>query len=108
LAKGKCYLYLSDSNIDWGQSIYLLGELSIERKIYCGPLFGGITPNLKCEFIDCEDANNLKGLYGYLAISQFELFVNEKCKWLKNFEPDEILGGSILLYDIKKIQLNLF
>jgi hypothetical protein len=107
-ARGNCFLYLSDSNIDWGQSIYLLGELSAEIKIYCGPLFGGITPNLKCEFIDCENTSNLKGLDGYLAISQFELFVNEKCKWLKNFKADKTIGGSILLYDLKKIQLNLF
>jgi hypothetical protein len=103
LAKGKCYLYLSDSNIDWGQNIYLLGELSRERKIYCGPLFGGITPNLKCEFIDCININNLKGLDGYLAISQFELFVSKKCSWLKNFDPNETLGGSILLYNLKTI-----
>jgi hypothetical protein len=103
LAKGKCYLYLSDSNIDWGQNIYLLGEVSKERKIYCGPLFGGITPNLKCEFIDCSNISNLKGLDGYLVISQFELFVSKKCDWLKNFEPDEILGGSILLYNLKTI-----
>jgi len=103
LTKGKCYLYLSDSNIDWGQNIYLLGELSRERKIYCGPLFGGITPNLKCEFIDCSNINNLKELNGYLAISQFELFVSKKCSWLKNFDPNETLGGSILLYNLKTI-----
>jgi len=81
----------------------LLGELSKEKKIYCGPLFGGLTPNLKCEFIDCENQSNLKSLEGYLAISQFELFVSRKCYWLKSFKPDEILGGSILLYNIKKL-----
>jgi hypothetical protein len=103
LARGKCYLYLSDSNIDWGQNIYLLGELSKEKKIYCGPLFGGLTPNLKCEFVNCASKENLKGLDGYLAISQFELFTGKKCEWLKNFEPDEILGGSIFLFDLRNI-----
>jgi len=103
LARGKCYLYLSDSNIDWGQNIYLLGELSKKEKIYCGPLFGGITPNLNCIFVDCEEKNNLIGLDGYLAISQFELYVGRKCYWLRSLEPNKILGGSIFLYDLKAL-----
>jgi hypothetical protein len=101
--RNSCYLYISDSNIDWGQNIYLLGELSKQNKIYCGPLFGGLTPNLQCEFIDCEKKENLKNLDGYLAISQFELFVERKCEWLKYVKPEKTIGYSILLFDLKKL-----
>ncbi|MEM5831175.1 MAG: glycosyltransferase family 39 protein [Candidatus Aenigmatarchaeota archaeon] len=100
------YLFLSDSNLDWGQDIYKLGELSKKIDLVCGNLFGGITPNLKCLHIDCLDINKDKlANYKekYLAVSVFYFTVEERCEFLKNYKPDIIVGNSIFVYNISKI-----
>ena len=104
----KGYLFLSDSNLDWGQDIWLLGEFSKEHMVNCGPLFGYLTPNLRCQsIVDCDSLQSLRGYDGYLAVSIYEMTVGGKCSWLLNYEPDERIGYSIFLYNIRRFDHGL-
>ncbi|MDO8734903.1 MAG: tetratricopeptide repeat protein, partial [Elusimicrobiota bacterium] len=79
------YKYLADSNIDWGQDRFLvLKYLEKNPQVILNPTdptAGKILINV----------NNLQDVFS----------IEEKHRWLKNFEPVGNIGYSWLLYDIK-------
>ncbi|MEM5815321.1 MAG: phospholipid carrier-dependent glycosyltransferase [Candidatus Aenigmatarchaeota archaeon] len=100
------YLFLSDSNLDWGQDIYKLGELSKKVDLICGNLFGGLTPNLNCVYIDCLDLDKITNYRDkYFAISVYYFTVDERCEFLRNYKPDILVGNSIFVYNISRIMI---
>jgi hypothetical protein len=100
----KGYLYLSDSNLDWGQNLHALAEFTQENNVVCGPLFGPWPSNIRCNQIDCWDEESVRKFDGYqLAVSSFSLTVDRQCTWLLDHQPSSQIGYSILLYDVSKL-----
>ncbi|MFA5778744.1 MAG: glycosyltransferase family 39 protein [Elusimicrobiota bacterium] len=79
------YKYLADSNIDWGQDRFLvLKYLKKNPEVKLNP----VEPTVGKILIN---VNNLQDVFS----------IEEKHRWLKNFEPVGNIGYSWLLYDIK-------
>lgn len=79
------YKYLADSNIDWGQDRFLvLKYLKQNPEVKLNP----VEPTVGKILIN---VNNLQDVFS----------IEEKHRWLKNFEPSGNIGYSWLLYDIK-------
>ncbi|NQU99426.1 MAG: hypothetical protein HQ538_01700, partial [Parcubacteria group bacterium] len=105
--------YTTDSNVDWGQDLKRLASYVEENNIEHINIdyFGGSVPRY---FID-EDKitiwNSNKGKpTGWFAVSA-TYYQNSRWyskvqgemdyAWLDNIEPEEIIGGSILVYNLK-------
>lgn len=89
--------YFADNNTDWGQDF---DKLVVYAR--CNPAvkiqYSG-TNDLKFYNLETKKANTAceKEM---LAISAREVMLNEKFKWLKNYEPVQQIGNSIILYNI--------
>jgi hypothetical protein len=110
------YKYLTDSNVDWGQGLKMLGrELSDNDRsngIFLS-YFGVADPHAEgIRYLDVgsdriaahEDDTKLNLKPTKFAISvtnlQCTYYANKTLfDWLKNFEPVKIIGHSIFLYD---------
>ncbi|MDP3785056.1 MAG: glycosyltransferase family 39 protein [bacterium] len=111
------YLYIVDSNYDWGQDLKRLGEV-IERenipKIYLD-YFGGGSPRyyFREKFEPWSSSKGSPPPGSYFAISatllqnatgkpvqDFQIKPEDTYSWLKNLSPTERAGTSIFIYKI--------
>ena len=99
---------LTDSNIDWGQDVKNLKKYLIKDNIefVCMSYFG--QANLEYYKIDYRylpDNNNYQGLEKIncvVAISVTSLWSQEgEFSWLRELNPDEKIGYSIYIYDLR-------
>ena len=100
---------LTDSNIDWGQDVKKLKKYLVKNSIefVCMSYFG--QANLEYYNIDYRylpDNNNYTGtdfIDCVVAISITSLWSKEgDFSWLREFKPDEKIGYSIYIYDLRK------
>jgi hypothetical protein len=103
------YKYLADSNLDWGQdlkglSIYLRGNNISEVKLQ---LLGTAPPEyygIKYTNLTCEPTTGILAISATNLQSVHDWKGNHTCyNWIKNYEPIKIIGYSIFVYDITKI-----
>lgn len=104
------YKYLVDSSLDWGQDLNRLQEFVDENNIdnIKVDYFGGSVP--KYFIPQSEEWHSAYGpTTGWLAVSatyyQSSKLYGPKegtwsYEWLDNFQPEAIIGGSILVYNI--------
>ncbi len=116
---GKGYLYVTDSNLDWGQDLKRLAQWVDENKIDKIYLeyFGGATAEyyLKDKFLPwwgTRSPADLRNKGGWLAVSATLLQqgrgepaagFNEPTdyyNWLNKFKPQTVIGNSIFVYYI--------
>jgi hypothetical protein len=110
------YNYLVESGLDWGQDLRLLGEYIEEEGIEDINLiyFGWTNPevyNIGYSYLkyfgdnslDEEDCTPKNGVYAISATYLQGIYLeNNQCySWLKEYEPIDIVGYSILIYDAK-------
>jgi hypothetical protein len=115
--RGERYKYLTDSSLDWGQDLLRLKEYVETNSIESIKVdyFGGSVP----EYF-MSQANEWHSSYGpttgWLAVSatyfQSSKLYGEKegkwsYQWLTEFEPEAVVGGSILVYHISEEDLAL-
>lgn len=104
------YQYLVDSSLDWGQDMYRLRDYINENNIDSIKIdyFGGSVP--KYYIPQYNEWHSAYGpTTGWIAVSatyyQSSKLYGPKegtwsYEWLDNFEPEAIIGGSILVYNI--------
>lgn len=101
------YLYISDSNIDWGQDIptliKYLGNVKKSNKIYVKMHY---EKTLKaygyCDYININEKDINEKLRGILVIDveEYNKFP-DRFMWLrKNKKPDVIINNSILIFNL--------
>lgn len=108
------YLSISDSNVDWGQSLrqlvrWLDDHPQPSRTIYLDPFNQMDDPGLdhylgeRARVLCLVDPAPRDGL---LIISPTRLagiyFVNDKYAWLRDIEPDDVIGHCLLVYDLDR------
>jgi hypothetical protein len=103
------YKYLADSNIDWGQDLIFLKQYLVKHNmdfIYLSH-FGLVEPAVYG--IDYKPLPSYP-ILGTVAISVNHLLgisawkkIGESFKWLRELEPDDRVGYSILIYKIDKL-----
>ena len=109
------YQYMVDSSLDWGQDLYRLSDYVSENNIDSVKIdyFGGSVP--KYYIPQYEEWHSAYGpTTGWLAVSA-TYFQSSKLygpmegtwsyQWLEEFEPEAIIGGSILVYHITQEDL---
>jgi len=103
------YKYLADSNIDWGQDLIFLKQYLVKHNIDFIYLshFGLVEPAVYG--IDYKPLPPYP-ILGTVAISVNHLLgisawkkIGESFKWLRELEPDDRVGYSILIYKIDKL-----
>lgn len=90
----QAYKYLADSNLDWGQDALLLEQYRREhRKVLKAPeVPGPVTETVTY----------------YVSVNRLVGVINgpEPYRWLReNFDPDQMVGDSYLLYEITPAQM---
>jgi len=110
--RNNAYLVFTDSNLDWGQDLKRLSNWTKDKeisKIYVD-YFGGGNPEYYLGNKYSPLSVDMSTVSGYVAVSatyfqnSFYVAKNESkpsYEWLRKYTPIEILGGSILIYDIK-------
>jgi len=113
--RDKRYQYLVDSSLDWGQDLLRLRDFVEDKKIDKIKIdyFGGSVPSHYIKGV--QDWHAEYGpTSGWLAISatyyqSSKLVGPEEGKWsyqwLDNYKPETIIGGSILVFNIKEEDL---
>lgn len=108
----KGYLYMVDSNLDWGQDLRRLVSFINERRIPVMKIdyFGGGDPKYYLGPKYVKWSSNRGETNGWLAVSA-TYFQNSKYyakvqgekdyTWLEKEQPVAIIGGSILVYDLR-------
>lgn len=100
--------YLVDSNIDWGQDAKRLKKFMLKNNIpfVCMSYFG--QASLEYYQIDFrylpakDDPHEPKNINCVVAISVTSYLSEDRAYWwLKKYMPDEIIGGSINVYDFR-------
>jgi hypothetical protein len=113
IGRNNAYKYTVDSNLDWGQDLRRLARWVEENNIEHIKVdyFGGSVP----EYYMGDKQEKWMSRYGettgWLAVSA-TYFQNSKYyaktlgepdyTWLEKYEPETIIGGSILVYNIPK------
>ncbi|MFA6587767.1 MAG: phospholipid carrier-dependent glycosyltransferase [Patescibacteria group bacterium] len=100
--------YLVDSNIDWGQDLKKLKNFLTENNIpyVCMSYFGQAEMsfyNLDFRYIpNKNDPHEPNDVNCVIAISVTSLLSEDGAYWwLKKYEPDARIGGSIYVYDFR-------
>lgn len=104
--------YLSDSNIDWGQDLLFLKEdlkkIDKNTKVY-GDLSGIVKPeHLGFSIVKIPPFDSLStGKHRiYYSINRFlnrsQVYPDGIHPWLNQYQPNDKIGSSILVYDIEK------
>lgn len=103
------HLYLTDSNLDWGQGLIQLKKYMDEKNIGSIYLhyFGSVDPrSYGINWQSPPDNEKIKdnpGFRGLVAISVTALYSKEKeFSWLLTYQPIKKIGYSIWLYNIEK------
>lgn len=109
------YKYITDSSLDWGQDLLRLRDYINENDIDSIKVdyFGGSVPSYYIpQSIEWHSANG--PTTGWIAVSA-TFFQSSKLygqkegtwsyQWLEDFEPEAIIGGSILVYHISQENL---
>ena len=105
--------YTTDSNVDWGQDLKRLAKYVEENNIdhITIDYFGGSVPKyyIDEDMVTIWNSNRGKP-QGWFAVSA-TYYQNSRWysktqgemdyAWLDNIEPEEIIGGSILVYNLK-------
>lgn len=105
------HMYMSDSNVDWGQDLRRLADFVEKNKIekIRVDYFGGGLPEYYLKDRYVRHTSNDGPTKGWFAVSAtyfqnsfyYSRVQGEKdYGWLKKYEPVEIIGGSILVYNI--------
>lgn len=109
------YKYLTDSSLDWGQDLLRLRDYVNENNIDSIKIdyFGGSVPEYYIpQTVEWHSAYGPTS--GWLAVSatyfQSSRLYGPKegiwsYQWLDEFQPEAIIGGSILVYDISQENL---
>jgi hypothetical protein len=99
---------LVESDLDWGQDLYRLGDRLKELHAnHVALLYFGVTPLETAGLPPYTVASaNVPVTRGYLAVSARYLTLSYardgSCAWLKGRKPDEIVGKSIYLYNLER------
>jgi len=115
--RGERYNYLNDSSLDWGQDLLRLKDYVGDEEIETIKVdyFGGSVPSYYIPE-SVEWHSSYGPTTGWLAISatfyQSSKLVGEmenkwSYHWLDEFEPEAIIGGSILVFNISEQDLNV-
>ncbi len=99
--------YVSDSNVDWGQSLKYLAKYTEKNNIkkITVHYFGGGSPKyyLKEKYQPYQKGKMPKGWFAvsayYATLMQASQDPEEN--WINNYLPEKIIGNSIFLYYIK-------
>lgn len=114
------YEFLVDSNLDWGQDLKRLASYIEEKEIDKIHIdyFGGTVPSYYIKEEKLIDWHSDQGPdTGWFAVSatffQFSKMYGIKegkwdYSWLENYEPERIIGGSILVYNISEEDLRAY
>lgn len=103
------YRYLGDSNLDWGQALDLLAarvaaEEADWQVAYAGVVDPGVVGLTTAVVLDVDTfapANPQPGRYAISANNvQGVLDDQDLFDWFRRREPDETIGGAILIYDV--------
>jgi hypothetical protein len=106
------YLVFTDSNLDWGQDLKRLANWTKDKevsKIYVD-YFGGGNPEYYLGNRYTLLSTDMDDVSGYVSVSatyfQNSFYIaktenKQSYEWLKKYTPVEVLGGSMLIYDIK-------
>lgn len=109
--KEKRYQYLTDSSLDWGQDLLRLQKYVTDNEIKSIKVdyFGGSIPSYYIP--ESKEWHSSYGpTTGWIAISatfyqSSKLYGEKENKWsygwLDEYEPEAIIGGSILVFNIK-------
>lgn len=116
IPRGERYKYLVDSSLDWGQDLYRLRDFVNDNNIKSIKVdyFGGsVPPYYIPESVEWHSSYG--PTTGWLAVSatyfqSSKLYGPKEGKWdyewLESFEPEAIIGGSILVYNITSEDLS--
>lgn len=111
IMRDNAYKYTVDSNLDWGQDLKRLSQFVEENNIQHIKVdyFGGSVPDYYLGDKQEKWMSNYGETTGWLAVSA-TYFQNSKYyaktlgekdyTWLEKYQPVEIIGGSILVYNI--------
>lgn len=94
--------YLMDSNIDWGQDLKkvrpYLEKNGIDETVYIAYHGRGEPHDYNLNYKNL----NTERREGYLIISKSFLYYKDKpFAWLERYEPTDVIGGSINVYDFR-------
>jgi hypothetical protein len=94
------YATVTNSDVDWGQSLYLLQQWSRGKApwvAYFGPRGLGGSPVTGARPLLGQHP---AGVTGWVAVSATDLTSAERASlsWLRAYCPVQVLGGSILVY----------
>lgn len=100
--------HLLDSNLDWGQDLKKLKKVLSENNIqeiqlvYFGQanLWYYDIPAVPLPTI--KNQKSISEIDGWVGISATALYSDGELSWLRNMEPDEKIGYSIFIYDLRK------
>ncbi|MBU1177904.1 glycosyltransferase family 39 protein [Patescibacteria group bacterium] len=113
IGRDNAYKYTVDSNLDWGQDLKRLASYVEENNIEHIKIdyFGGSVPEYYMGDRQEEWRSNYGETTGWLAVSA-TYFQNSKYyadnfgekdyRWLEKYQPETIIGGSILVYKIEE------
>ena len=111
IGRDNAYKYTVDSNLDWGQDLKRLAKYVEDNNIEHIKVdyFGGSVPGYYMGDKQEKWRSNDGETTGWLAVSA-TFFQNSKhyakiqgekdYRWLEKYEPEAIIGGSILVYNI--------
>jgi len=92
------YEYVADSSFDIGQDLYVLQDWSAGRDVWLWQGFGGLAKGKTV-----IDLSHPQPIQGTIAInsSALVLYYHQSLSWLRGYCPTEVLGDTILVYQIK-------
>src|SRR5690606_33956821 len=106
-------LYLTDSNLDWGQELKRLGDYMKDHKIpFVYMTYFGQAPMAyylsDVRYLPTSsELAAIQSLNGWVAISATVLVSDSPdYAWLRALKPTDSIGDAILLYDLRKPAAN--
>ncbi|MBI3190751.1 glycosyltransferase family 39 protein [archaeon] len=100
------YLYLSDPDVDWGQWLKYLSTYTNDKNItefYTTPPLPEVFTNQYIHNYQKAGCIPKNGIYA-MSVSSVILYNRECYRWLRNYSYYDMIGYSVLIYNVTNVQ----